>query len=432
MTAPVEASLAFAERPVQTLDNSATDADAFSRRSANVLVADDDPASLLAIGSVLGELDQRLSLVQSGEEALKLLLHEDFAVVVLDVRMPGINGYETARYIRERKRTEHTPIIFLTGMGAAEVDVFEGYDAGAVDYLTKPVVPHILRAKVKSFVDLYLACEEVKRQAELLRESERREHQRQLAEQCARFEEEQLRHEIQLAARIQRRLLPVEPPRCKGFDIFGDSQPAEATGGDYFDFFPLQRQTLGIAIGDVCGHGLASALMMAATRAYVRALSLGEPSPSRVLQLANRALVDDVEQGHFVTLMLAQIEPLEHSLRYAGAGHPAGHLLSTSGALKAVLDSQGPALGMLEDYDFVERRQALEPGDLVLFVTDGIIEATNSAKQMFGMERVLDVVRANLHQPARAICRELRNAARRFADRSVLDDDATSIVIKVH
>lgn len=403
---------------------------ASSRHRANVLVADDDPASLLAVGSILGDLDQRIQFVRSGEEALKLLLSEDFAVVVLDVRMGGISGYETARYIRERKRTEHTPIIFLTGMGPDEGDFFEGYYAGAVDYLTKPVLPHVLRAKVKAFVDLHLATEEVKRQAELLREGERREHQRQLAEHTARFEAERLKHEMFLAARIQRRLFPLAPPPCQGFEIFGESQTAEATGGDYFDYFPWGNQSLAIAIGDVCGHGIASALTMSSTRAYIRALSMSDPRPGEVLRLANWALAHDVEDGHFVTLMLAALDPRQRTLRYAGAGHPPAYVFSAGGEVKAVLESQGPALGILGEFNFAETEQTLDPGDVAVLMTDGIIEATGSRKEMFGLERALDVVRANLHRPARDICHELYNAARSFACRHSLDDDATSIVIR--
>jgi serine phosphatase RsbU (regulator of sigma subunit) len=130
--------------------------------------------------------------------------------------------------------------------------------------------------------------------------------------------------------------------------------------------------------------------------------------------------------------MLAVLDPLNNTLRYAGAGHPPGHVLSASGDVKAVLNSQGPALGILDEVDFHQCQQPLAPGDLVFFVTDGIIEAADSRQRLFGMERALDVVRANLMEPARVICRELRDAARRFACRIELDDDATSIVIKVH
>ncbi|HEV3339146.1 MAG TPA: fused response regulator/phosphatase [Pirellulales bacterium] len=400
-----------------------------TRRRTNILVADDDPASRLAMKSILGDLDQRLVLVASGEEALRMMLDDDFAVVILDVRMPGLNGYETARYIRERKRTEHTPIIFLTGMHADEGDVFAGYFAGAVDFLTKPVVPHILKSKVKVFVDLWLAGEELKRQSDLLHESERRELEHQLADERARFEAERFRHDLDLAARIQQRLLPTDPPRCGGFDIFGESQPAEETGGDYFDFFPFGGQ-LGLAIGDATGHGIAAALTIASTRAYVRALALGDPRLTHVLELTNRALSEDVTDGNFVALMLAQLDVPKRAVTYSGAGHPPGYLLSADGQVKGVLHSHAPPLGIQPSFAFSESTVSLLPGDVLVFVTDGLLEAANSRGELFGIERTLDTLRAHLDTPARAILRELYDAARRFACQGLLQDDATSIVIK--
>lgn len=400
-----------------------------TRRRANVLVADDDPASLLAMETILSDLDQRLVLAHSGEEALRRMLHEDFAVVILDVRMPGLSGFDTARYIRERKRTQNTPIIFLTGMAADEVDIFAGYFAGAVDFLTKPVIPHVLKVKVKVFVDLYLAGEEIKRQSELLHESERRELERRLAEERAQFEAARLRDDLNVAARIQRRLFPANPPQCEGFDIFGQSQPAEATGGDYFDFFPM-ADALGIGIGDVSGHGVASALTMASTRAYVRALVLVDPRPARVLELTNQALAHDVVDGNFVTLLLAQLDPRQRVVKYSGAGHPPGYLVSSAGEVKSVLASQAPPLGIQPGLVFREAEISLSRGDQLLFLTDGILEAADSHGELFGMERTLDVVRSKLPRPAREIAQELYKAARRFACQEPLQDDATSIFIK--
>jgi signal transduction histidine kinase/DNA-binding response OmpR family regulator len=131
----------------------------------NILVVDDLPEKLLAYRAILDELGQSLVAVGSGEEALRAVLRHDFAVILLDVNMPGMNGLETAAMIRRRKRSAHTPIIFLTAF-ADEVRAAEGYAQGAVDYITTPVVPAVLRAKVRVFCDLYRMTQQVKRQAE--------------------------------------------------------------------------------------------------------------------------------------------------------------------------------------------------------------------------------------------------------------------------
>lgn len=133
----------------------------------NVLVVDDQRENLLAVEAILDNLGHNLILVDSGEEALRQILRHDVALVLLDVRMPGMDGFETARFIRNRKDSRATPIIFLTAMSSNEEMVFEGYSAGAVDYIVKPVVPEILRAKVKVF--LYLAAARQKLEIEVAR-----------------------------------------------------------------------------------------------------------------------------------------------------------------------------------------------------------------------------------------------------------------------
>lgn len=400
------------------------------RDQTNILVADDDPATLLALESILDDPSQRLVKARSGEEALRHLLNDDFAVVVLDVGMNGLSGYETARYIRERKRTEHTPIIFLTGASVDEGDLFAGYSVGAIDYLMKPVLPHVLKSKVRAFVDLFNKTEEVKRQATLLQESQLREHQRELNEARARWEAERLRDELRLAGDIQRRLFPASPTNCHGLDLFGQSLPAESTGGDYFDYLVTDDCELGIAIGDVSGHGIGSALTMASTRAYVRALALGETNPGRILKLANRALADDVADGSYVTMLLGQFHPARRSFIFAGAGHPPGYVLAPSGETRMELISEAMPLGVLDDGDFPMSEVGLEPGELIVLLTDGILEAMSPDDRLFGVQRALDVVRGNRDQPARDIVGRLFDAVCRFTHPAAPLDDMTAIVVK--
>ena len=123
---------------------------------ANVLVADDRPANVLAIQQVIEPLDLNVVTANSGEEVLRSLLTTEFAVVLLDVQMPIMNGFEIATQIKRREKTRHLPIIFLTAVNQEPGDVFHGYEAGAVDYLTKPVEPWLVRAKVAAFVDIWL------------------------------------------------------------------------------------------------------------------------------------------------------------------------------------------------------------------------------------------------------------------------------------
>ena len=128
----------------------------------NILLVDDQPANLLALEAVLESLGQNLVRANSGEEALRYLIQKDFAVILLDVLMPGMDGFETAGWIRHRDRSRHTPIIFLTAGGKTETEMFQGYAAGAIDYLLKPFVPEVLRSKVSVLIDLYRRTEDIR------------------------------------------------------------------------------------------------------------------------------------------------------------------------------------------------------------------------------------------------------------------------------
>ena len=161
--------------------------------AVEILMVDDRPENLLALEAILEPLGQTLVRALSGDEALRLLLSHDFAMILLDVQMPGIDGFETARLVKSRERTRYIPIIFLTAISKDEAYVFEGYSVGAVDYMTKPFQPDILRSKVSVFVDLYQKQRQIATQADVIRESEKRDlelrHMREIYESEARFSE---------------------------------------------------------------------------------------------------------------------------------------------------------------------------------------------------------------------------------------------------
>ena len=163
------------------------------RDQVEILIVDDRPENLLALEGILEPLGQRLVRANSGEEALRKLLRHDFAVVLLDVQMPGMNGFETAQLIKSRERTRYIPIIFLTAISKEEDYVFRGYQMGAVDYISKPFQPDVLRAKVAVFVDLHLKQKRLAEQEAMLREGERRmtelRHMKELLQSEARFRE---------------------------------------------------------------------------------------------------------------------------------------------------------------------------------------------------------------------------------------------------
>src|SRR4051794_15329182 len=183
-----------APRPIEARQSESRPGDPrASDPKVDILIVDDRPENLLALEAILEPLAQRLVRASSGEEALRKLLSTDFAVILLDVQMPGMNGFETARLIKSRERTRHIPIIFLTAISKEDSYVFAGYSVGAVDYLFKPFQPEVLRTKVAAFVDLHQRQKHLAEQEALLRESQKRElelrHMRELLLSEARYSE---------------------------------------------------------------------------------------------------------------------------------------------------------------------------------------------------------------------------------------------------
>lgn len=164
--------------------------------AGDVLVVDDNRLNLAAIEAALANTFVNVVQAQSGDDALRLLLDRDFALIILDVQMPNMNGFETARLVRQRRRSRHTPIIFVTAHDSAAREVLHAYELGAVDFSYKPLVPEILRAKAQVFVHLRWQRLEVERQAQLLQKHERLEHERLLREERRQWEEEALRRQV--------------------------------------------------------------------------------------------------------------------------------------------------------------------------------------------------------------------------------------------
>jgi serine phosphatase RsbU (regulator of sigma subunit) len=237
--------------------------------------------------------------------------------------------------------------------------------------------------------------------------------------------------EFELARKIQRRLLPVTPPALPGLEIGGTSRPAQVVGGDHFDFLVLPDSRLAVSIADASGHGMASALLMAETCAYIRALALTHADVERILTLANRRLVDDITDDHFVTLLLARLDPRTRSLVYQSAGHNPGYVLDGEGNVKAVLTSTGMPLGLLAEADFSSTAAiTLAPNDLIFFYTDGVVESFTADGTQFGLERALAAVRAHRHQTPHEIIEALLRAVSDFSGNTQMDD-RTAVIIKV-
>jgi PAS domain S-box-containing protein len=236
---------------------------------------------------------------------------------------------------------------------------------------------------------------------------------------------------LQLASEVQQHLYRGSDSAA-GCDMAGLTCPTDLTGGDYFDTIAHPDGRVTVAIGDVSGHGVGSALVMAATRAYVRAFTRSEADAATLLRNLNGALTADLHQGRFVTLMLIQVDPRTRSIEYAGAGHLPSYLLRGDGGVELVMGSTGPPLGLLADAEYATCGPiAYGDGDTIVLFTDGVTEAENADGQEFGPERAVNVVRLHQRSSARELVERLAEAVRSFCGVERQRDDITAVVCKL-
>ncbi len=247
---------------------------------------------------------------------------------------------------------------------------------------------------------------------------------------------EQALHETELqlltAQRIQEHLLPKHAPELAGLDIAGALYPAEFAAGDYYDYLPMAGDCLGLVIGDVTGHGFSSALIMSLTQVLIRMLVEAHDEIPQVLRHANSVLCRATSEYHFVTLFCGRIDTGRRELVYASAGHPPGYLIGRDGEVKRWLESTSHPLGMFPDISFPTSDPIhLESGDILVLVTDGIEEARKPNGELFGRQRLIDVVRRHRQRSAQEIARRLCRTAREFAGRITPEDDTTAVIVRV-
>lgn len=272
----------------------------------DVLAVDDRPDNLLALEAILGEVRANVVTASSGEEALRLLLKREFALVLLDVQMPGMDGYETAALIRGYAATRFLPIIFLTAYHRSEANVVRGYELGAVDYLFKPVHPDQLKGKVRVFLDLYRLRREAEVQAEKLREAERTEHERHVEELREHYELSLMREQVERernlkeamslkAAQLEVLVAETEAARRElrrsneRLEVLADTANQLLLGSEPRALVDLLSRKLATHLGfevyvkhavEDCGSGLRLAAESGLTDAEVAALRRLEPGES--------------------------------------------------------------------------------------------------------------------------------------------------------
>jgi sigma-B regulation protein RsbU (phosphoserine phosphatase) len=374
-----------------------------------VLIVEDSEDDTLLLVRVLRQAGYETVFrrVQTESEMTEALDSQSWDIVLSDHNMPGFSSGHALKLVRGRGLD--TPFIIVSGMIGEAVAV-EAMRAGAQDYIMKG-----------QFARLAPAIDRELRDAQARRD-------RVLAEKALMAQTEELR----IARDIQEGLFPSVMPRIDGYDIAGLSRPAEATGGDYFDFFPMRDGSLCLVVGDVTGHGIGPALLMSDVRACLRALAQTCTGMAEIMTHANRLLEADLGEDRFITMIAASLNAPEHRIEFMNAGHPAALVLGPDGVIKAQLTAAAPALGLNRGGSFPKAEVAqLAPGDMVLFLSDGVLESASPDGEDFGLDRVIQVLRAQAGTSAAQISGAVADAARRFSAPAKQQDDITVVVLKV-
>ncbi len=375
------------------------------RDRAEILIVDDEPFNLDYLQQELEDLDCDTRRAGNGRQALEEIAARTPDLVLLDIMMPEMDGFEVLARLKGNEAWRDLPVIVISAMDDME-SVAKGIRMGAEDYLPKPFEPILLQARIA-------ACLEEKR----LRDRELLHLQR-------------INEELTLAWQVQSGFLPAPLPTVPGWELAAALQPSRETSGDFYDFIVLPNGKLGILVADVSDKGMGAALFMVLSRTLMRTFATHSSSPREVLRATNRRILADIHTDQFVTVFYGILDPVSGALDYCSAGHTPAYVLGarSQGAAHS-MPRTGMPLGVLEDQDWEQRTVQLARGDMLIVYTDGVTDAQDAHGEFFGAERLLEVAQANLGRAALDVQRALLSAVAEFAQGAHQSDDVAVAVL---
>ena len=364
-----------------------------------VLIVDDVKANVDILVQALNG-DYKLSVALGGQQALDAVRRSPPDLVLLDIVMPDIDGYEICRRLRATEATRDLPVMFLSSLEDVN-DKARGFEAGGNDYLTKPFEVLEVKARVRSLLKAKSYAEAVKEAAE---------------------------RDLRIAREIQMGLLPANLPaqiQGTGLEVHAVLEPARQVGGDLFEVLRLGPARVLVAVGDVSGKGIPAALFMAVAMTLLRSLARQGGSPEQILAQLNDELRQQNPRGMFVTLQCLVFDLAKGIVTCASAGHHAAARITPGRAPELVFTSSGLVLGLLPADAIVPETLELHAGDRFVLFTDGVSEALDSKDDLFGEERLLAELHTLTGRGASETTRGVLEAVRRHAGGAQQSDDIT-------
>ncbi|MEI7987894.1 MAG: SpoIIE family protein phosphatase [Chloroflexota bacterium] len=546
-----------------------------STTNESILVVDDDILGLKLLNVILKKADYQVYLYQSANQALNDLPTLNPDMILLDIMMQEMDGYEFCTQVKNNAETKEIPVIFVTGKDEPK-EIVRGFQVGGIDYITKPIKREELLARVRTHMTITKLQQQVQKHNQILQDSEGRfrslfeyaptgiiilneegkitlvnencermfgysqaellgktieyliperyqekhilyakafreapyprkmkpdfisviygrckdgteipveiglsyiksadkflymayisgiselvqaqAEQAILAEELKRTNEglevivekrtmqlqeaqdqlliqQKLQQEVELAALIQKSLLPRKIPQFVNIQLAARALPASLVSGDIYDFFQPDADICQIVVADISGKGIPAALLASTARTLFRAETEHEDSPAKILKSINASLCDDLSHAEmFITYLVARLKPQERTLTYASAGHTESLWWRCQDQTCQVLPSTGPPIGVLEDLPITEETFYLRPGDIYLFYSDGLTEAANKEDELFGFERFSALITQNANSHPDDLINIIFNTVETFRGGAPRSDDLTLVVIKI-
>jgi sigma-B regulation protein RsbU (phosphoserine phosphatase) len=373
----------------------------------DILIVDDNPANLRLLTEILRERGFHSRAVTSGVRALASVELTLPDLILLDIRMPGMDGYEVCQRLKANPATREAPVIFISALDEI-TDKVKAFELGGVDYITKPFQLEEVAARVETHLTL-------------------RSLQKHLQEANRR-----MGRELLLAAQVQASFLPKKELNLPGWGVSVALLPALQISGDFFDTIRLPDGKVGLLIADVVDKGVGAALFMAMSCTLLRTCLMEHPqNPELVFTAVNQHLLRFTSAEQFVTVFLGILDPGTGQLTYANAGHhPPLLFRATPIGEHCLLAQHGLPLGILEEADWQQHSLTIAPGEALVLHTDGIPDAENQAQEFYGMPRLVEAARKVSHQPAHMIRDEILASVRQFMAGADLADDLALMVVK--
>jgi two-component system, sensor histidine kinase ChiS len=377
--------------------------------TSNILVVDDTPANLRLLMGILGKIGYKVRPANNGQRALTTIKKEQPDLILLDIMMPDMDGYQVCEHLKASAQTRDIPVIFISALNET-FDKVKAFAVGGVDYITKPFQAEEVLARVKTHLKLHeLQCQ---LQAENLR----------------------MRAELDVARHLQQMLLPKdeELEAIESLDIACFMEPAAEVGGDYYDVLPYNGGIL-FGIGDVTGHGLESGALAIMMQSTVRGLlANNETDPVKFFNALNQMVFHNVQRMNAEkSLTLALVNYQDNQLYLSGQHEEV--IVVRDGKLELIdTVDLGFPIGLDEEIaEFVHQTQVpLNASDVVVLYTDGITEAENIDGQMYKLERLCEIIQQNWQQTALEIQQAVIDDVRQFIGKQKVFDDITLLVLK--